>query len=51
MNDTRLLVRDGDILPRLADQHARGADGAWRTVQWGFPLGGEGGMVRACTTC
>jgi CubicO group peptidase (beta-lactamase class C family) len=44
MEDTSLLVRDGDILPRLADQHARGA-GGWRTVQWGFPLGGEGGMA------
>lgn len=46
MEDTRLMPRDGDVLPRLAREHARDEDGAsWRTVQWGFPLGGEGGMV------
>lgn len=46
MEDTRLMPRDGDILPRLAREHARAEDGAaWRTVQWGFPIGGEGGMV------
>jgi D-aminopeptidase len=49
MDDTCVLARDGDILSRLADQHERGPNGlctrGWRTVQWGFPLGGEGGMV------
>ena len=45
MTDTRLLARDAEILPRLVAQHMRGAGGAWETVRWGFPLGGEGGMV------
>ncbi len=44
MADTRLLARDTEILPRLVNQHQRGP-GGWETVRWGFPLGGEGGMV------
>lgn len=45
MRDTRLMAWDGAILPRLAAHHTRGPDGAWHRAQWGFPLGGEGGMV------
>ena len=45
MTDTSLQINDADILPRLAEQHIRGADGRWQTTAWGFPLGGEGGMV------
>jgi CubicO group peptidase (beta-lactamase class C family) len=43
--DTRLQARDAEILPRLVSQHMRGPGGDWQTVRWGFPLGGEGGMV------
>ena len=45
MNDTRLMQRDSQILPRLAAHHTRGADGGWHRAQWGVVLGGEGGMV------
>ncbi len=45
MADTRLQAKDSEILPRLVAQHMRAPDGAWQTVRWGFPLGGEGGMV------
>src|SRR5205823_3144492 len=44
MQDTLLVPRDAQILPRLVAMHQRGAD-AWETVRWGFPIGGEGGMV------
>ncbi len=45
MNDTRLMQRDSQILPRLATHHTRGPDGAWHRAHWGVELGGEGGMV------
>ena len=45
MNDTRLLQRDSQILPRLAVHHTRGPDGGWHRAHWGVVLGGEGGMV------
>jgi CubicO group peptidase (beta-lactamase class C family) len=45
MRDTRLMPRDSQILPRLADHHTRGSDGGWHKAQWGTVLGGEGGMV------
>lgn len=45
MRDTRLMTWDSQVLERLASHHTRGADGAWQRAQWGFPLGGEGGMV------
>ncbi len=45
MRDTRLMRRDPQILPRLADHHTRGPDGGWHKAQWGTVLGGEGGMV------
>jgi hypothetical protein len=45
MNDTRLMQRDSQILPRLAGHHTRGPDGGWHRAQWGVVLGGEGGMV------
>ena len=45
MNDTRLMQRDSQILPRLSAHHTRGADGGWHRAQWGVVLGGEGGMV------
>ncbi len=45
MNDTRLMQRDTQILPRLAMHHTRGPDGGWHRAQWGVVLGGEGGMV------
>jgi CubicO group peptidase (beta-lactamase class C family) len=45
MRDTRLMLWDGAILPRLADHHTRGPDGSWHKAQWGFALGGEGGIV------
>ncbi|WP_342235934.1 serine hydrolase domain-containing protein [Inquilinus sp. OTU3971] len=45
MRDTRLMPRDSEILPRLADHHTRGSDGGWHKAQWGVVLGGEGGMV------
>ncbi|WP_395676709.1 serine hydrolase domain-containing protein [Inquilinus sp.] len=45
MRDTRLMRRDSEILPRLADHHTHGPDGGWHKAQWGVVLGGEGGMV------
>ncbi len=45
MSDTCLQIHDHNILPRLAHQHAKDANGAWHLAHWGFPLGGEGGMV------
>jgi D-aminopeptidase len=45
MADTRLMINDADILPRLASHHARGPDDAWQTARWGWAIGGEGGMV------
>ena len=45
MTHTSLQISDADILPRLAEQHLRGPDGHWQRTSWGFPLGGEGGMV------
>jgi CubicO group peptidase (beta-lactamase class C family) len=45
MADTRLLLRDTQILPRLTAQHIRQPDGGWETARWGFEIGGEGGMV------
>lgn len=44
MPDTCLQARDAEILPRLVNMHLKGKTG-WETVRWGFPLGGEGGMV------
>jgi len=49
MADTRLMWRDTEILPRLVSMHMRGAGGDWETVRWGFPIGGEGGMVSTLT--
>ncbi len=45
MHDTGLMVRDDEILPRLATHHRRGADGRWLKSAWGIAIGGEGGMV------
>lgn len=45
MNDTRLMERDSDITPRLAAHHTRDENGRWTRAAWGFPLGGEGGMI------
>lgn len=45
MRDTRLMASDSEIQERLATHHTRAADGAWHRAHWGFPLGGEGGMV------
>ncbi len=45
MADTRLMLRDSMILPRLATQHIQQGDGSWETAGWGFEIGGEGGMV------
>ena len=44
MPDTSLQARDAEILPRLVNMHLQGTTG-WETTSWGFPLGGEGGMV------
>lgn len=48
MPDTRLQARDAEIVPRLANMHQWGPAG-WETARWGFPLGGEGGMVSTLT--
>ncbi|EKF20014.1 serine hydrolase domain-containing protein [Nitratireductor pacificus] len=45
MDDTRLMVRDDAILPRLAVHHRRGPDGGWLRAAWGIAIGGEGGLV------
>lgn len=45
MTDTRLMVRDDEIYPRLADHHRRGANGEWLKSAWGIAIGGEGGLV------
>jgi CubicO group peptidase (beta-lactamase class C family) len=45
MHDTRLMVHDDEIFPRLATHHRRGADGRWLKSSWGIAIGGEGGMV------
>ncbi len=45
MEDTRLMPRDDDIVPRLAVHHRRGPDGNWLKSAWGIAIGGEGGMV------
>ncbi|WP_156771528.1 serine hydrolase [Labrys sp. WJW] len=45
MHDTRLMVRDDEIYPRLATHHRRGPDGAWLKAAWGIAIGGEGGLV------
>jgi D-aminopeptidase len=45
MHDTRLMVRDDEILPRLAVHHRRGPDGSWLKAAWGIAIGGEGGLV------
>jgi CubicO group peptidase (beta-lactamase class C family) len=45
MRDTRLMAWDSEIHLRLAMHHTRGVGGDWRRAHWGFPLGGEGGMV------
>lgn len=45
MADTRLMVRDDEIYPRLADHHRRGAKGEWLKSAWGIAIGGEGGLV------
>ncbi|WP_048645434.1 serine hydrolase domain-containing protein [Nitratireductor soli] len=45
MEDTRLMVRDDAILPRLAVHHRRGPDGGWLRAAWGIAIGGEGGLV------
>ncbi|MFJ6327919.1 MULTISPECIES: serine hydrolase domain-containing protein [unclassified Rhizobium] len=45
MEDTRLMPRDDDIVPRLAVHHRRGPDGKWLKSGWGIAIGGEGGMV------
>ncbi|WP_295812504.1 serine hydrolase [uncultured Nitratireductor sp.] len=45
MSDTRLMVRDDEILPRLAAHHRRGPDGNWLRSAWGIAIGGEGGLV------
>ncbi len=45
MNDTRLMARDDEIYPRLADHHRRGAKGEWLKSAWGIAIGGEGGLV------
>jgi CubicO group peptidase (beta-lactamase class C family) len=44
MADSRLVGRDSETLPRLADMHLHTARG-WETARWGLVLGGEGGMV------
>jgi len=45
MADTRLMVRDDEIYPRLADHHRRGEKGEWLKSAWGIAIGGEGGLV------
>ena len=45
MADTRLMVRDDEIYPRLADHHRRGEKGEWLKSTWGIAIGGEGGLV------
>ncbi|MHC1550840.1 serine hydrolase domain-containing protein [Phyllobacterium sp. K27] len=45
MEDTRLMVRDDEIYPRLADHHRRGPKGEWLKSAWGIAIGGEGGIV------
>ena len=45
MADSRLMIRDSAILPRLAGHHTRDAEGNWSRASWGIDLGGEGGMV------
>ncbi len=45
MNDTRLMMRDDEIYPRLVDHHRRGANGSWLKSTWGIAIGGEGGLV------
>ena len=45
MRDTRLMVRDDEILPGLAVHHRRSPSGGWLKSAWGIAIGGEGGMV------
>ncbi|MGJ4859458.1 serine hydrolase domain-containing protein [Labrys sp. La1] len=45
MHDTRLMLRDDEIYPRLVTHHRRGPDGAWLKAAWGIAIGGEGGLV------
>lgn len=45
MDDTCLMPRDDDILPRLAVHHRRGPQDEWLKSAWGIAIGGEGGMV------
>lgn len=45
MHDTRLMVRDDEIYPRLATHHRRGPDGGWLKAAWGIAIGGEGGLI------
>lgn len=45
MADSRLMARDAEVHPRLADHHVRGPSGGWERAQWGLALGGEGGMI------
>ncbi len=45
MDSTRLMVRDDEILPRLAGHHRRGPGGEWLRAAWGIAIGGEGGLV------
>lgn len=45
MADTRLMARDDEIYPRLADHHRRGANGEWLKSAWGIAIGGEGGII------
>ena len=45
MADTKLMLRDSQIIPRLAGGHVQMEDGSWESARWGWEIGGEGGMV------
>ncbi|PWK68250.1 serine hydrolase domain-containing protein [Aminobacter sp. AP02] len=44
MDDTSLLIRDGDAMKRLAAHYTKRPEG-WANLNWGLDLGGEGGMI------
>ncbi|MGV6872150.1 serine hydrolase domain-containing protein [Pseudochelatococcus sp. B33] len=45
MPDTRLHLRDDEIVPGLSGHYRRGPDGAWLRAFSGAAIGGEGGLV------